>query len=70
MKLVQEFWIYTVQKIPKPRDKERLPAILRTAGSIMRRPNMVTHEKEKDTPVFLAEGGTEKTASCFEQQSE
>jgi hypothetical protein len=47
LKLFQEPRIYTVQNIPNNRDEEIFPGFLRTAGSIMRRPNIGTYEKEK-----------------------
>jgi hypothetical protein len=70
LKLVQESRIYTLQNIPNNKDEERFPGFMRTAGSVMRCPNIVTYEKEKDAPILSAENGAEKTASCKKRQSD
>jgi hypothetical protein len=68
VKLVQESRIYGLKNIPNNRYEERFLGFLCTAGSVMRRPNIVTYKKEKVAQILSTEDGAEKTASGEEEE--
>jgi len=47
LKQVQETRTYTLQNIPKTRDEERLPGVLRTAGYISNAPTWALRRRKK-----------------------